>query len=375
MRVVLAIAATAALIGCASQSLEAERGAPTAPGDPSLGGAPTTPDNPKTEGPTTEFILFGGAVATCAALSCAQAERIYRRAAAGPWSAPSRSGFAFVEEREGVWLAHREGGGETSLGPTSFRSLGGWGTRTAFRIDVHVDTVTVDGITEEGMYFDVVSSGASAGTNPVVPTHGGATWSGAMAAVVTALGTERHGSLVTGDASVTLTEPPGAASISVDVAFTNVVSERTGAPLQEMRWTGLSPRRRRLRGARDRADRRARRPRPHRQRDPKRDLRGVPRRQPRGSGRGVQTGRAERRIRSEPQALIQVSPRSRADSFSSSDTVHCWIRSRKRGGPPAPGPIPALAVRRVPPVIPPTVRAPDSRRIPRNSHHPEAVPA
>ena len=144
-----------------------------------------------------------------------------------------------VEERRGGRLAHREGGRETPLGPTSFQSLAGWGIRTASRIDVHVDTVTVDDVTEEGMYFDLVSSGADAGTNPAVPTTGDATWSGAMAAVVTAPGTERHGALVTGDASVTLTGPAGPSPIMVDVAFTNVVSKRTGAPTEEMRWTAL----------------------------------------------------------------------------------------------------------------------------------------
>ena len=82
-----------------------------------------------------------------------------------------------------------------------------------------------------------ISSGAGTGTTPAAPASGSATWSGAMAAVVIQPGTALHGSLVTGDATLTLTGPE--APIAVDVEFSNIVNERTGVAMEPIRWTNL----------------------------------------------------------------------------------------------------------------------------------------
>ena len=225
IRSTLLIAIASALFGCAGGSLE-------------VGGSGTTPaGEPMPESTATEFHVFGGAVVSCAALSCAQPDRIYRRALSDPWSAPDRSGFDLVEERGGVWLGHTEGERTLERGPTSFRSLGGWGAHTAFRIDVHVDTTTSGGVTHEFLHYELLSSGAGTGTTPAAPASGSATWSGAMAAVVTQPGTAPYGSFVTGDATLTLTglEAP----IAVDVEFSNIVNERTGVAMEPIRWTNL----------------------------------------------------------------------------------------------------------------------------------------
>ena len=234
IRSTVLIAMTAALFGCAGGSLEVG-----GHGSTSAGGRGSTPaGEPVPNRASTGFHVFGGAVASCAALSCAQPDRIYRRAMSDPWSAPGRSGFELVEERGGVWLGHTEGERTHERGTTSFRSLGGWGTHTAFRIDVHVDTVTSGGVTEEFIHYELLSSGAGTGTNPVPPASGSATWSGAMAAVVTQPGSALHGSFVTGDATVTLTglEVP----IAVDVELGNIVRKRTGVAMEPIRWTNLT---------------------------------------------------------------------------------------------------------------------------------------
>lgn len=226
IRSTLLIAIAPALFGCAGGSLDAG------------GAGTTTAGEPVPESASTEFHVFGGAVGSCAALSCAQPDRIYRRAMSEPWSAPDRSGFALVEERGGVWLGHTEGERTLERGPTSFRSLGGWGVHTAFRIDVHVDTATIGDVTHEFLRYELRSSGAGTGTTPAAPAGGSASWSGAMAAVVTRPGTALHGSFVTGDATLTLTGPE--APIAVDVEFSNIVNERTGVAMEPIRWTSLT---------------------------------------------------------------------------------------------------------------------------------------
>lgn len=234
----LAALAAATIAGCAGGSLDAD-GPLDASGAGDAGGPRTTPPaETMPQSPSSEFHVFGGAVAACAALSCAQPDRIYRRAMSDPWSAPDRSGFELVEERGGVWLGHTEGERTLERGTTSFRSLGGWGSHTAIRIDVHVDTVIFGGVTEELIHYELLSSGAGTGTNPAPPAAGSATWSGAMTAVVIQPGTTLHGSFVFGDATLTLTALE--APIAVDVAFSNIVNERTGVAMETIRWTGLA---------------------------------------------------------------------------------------------------------------------------------------
>ena len=101
------------------------------------------------ESSDTEFFIFGGAVATCQALSCPQADRIYLRSSTAAASQADTSGFVFIGERNGVLLAEKEGQIQTRLGTTSFHSLGGWMSHTVFRLDVVVDAITYAGNSED----------------------------------------------------------------------------------------------------------------------------------------------------------------------------------------------------------------------------------
>ena len=188
------------------------------------------------ESSDTEFFIFGGAVATCQALSCPQADRIYLRSSTAAASQADTSGFVFIGERNGVLLAKKEGQIQTRLGTNSFHSLGGWMSHTVFRLDVVVDAVTYAGKPEDLVRYELFSTGDAMGTNPVPPPVGSAFWSGAMAGVVIPAGTELDGSFVSGDARITIPHFDSDAPPSVDIEFSNIVNERTGAGLRDMAW-------------------------------------------------------------------------------------------------------------------------------------------
>ena len=187
------------------------------------------------ESADTEIFSFGGAVATCQALSCTQAERIYVRSGR-PSAVPDTSGFAFTETRAGVSLAKKEGESRNNLGTTHYRSLAGWMEHSLF-------LVTVRETSAHGSTFvdhDVLSIGDSTGTNPVPPAVGSATWSGAMAGVVEPAASGGNVSFVDGDARITLPRVAAdPAAATVDVRFGNVVDRETGASLGDMAWDGV----------------------------------------------------------------------------------------------------------------------------------------
>ena len=195
-----------------------------------------------------EIFSFGGAVATCAALSCALAGNIYVSLGAARARSMNTTGFEFVEEREGVPLAVRDGHRETERQRVSFRSLAGWMRHSLFRVDRTVAEIPSKNYSEENdghqvpaletlVTYDLLSTGVSTGTGPTVT--GSASWSGAMAGVVTPSGGDEVLSLVTGDSRITIPAFNPKANPWVDIEFTNIVNEETGARLRDLTWEGV----------------------------------------------------------------------------------------------------------------------------------------
>ncbi|MCE2476152.1 MAG: hypothetical protein J4F47_11515 [Alphaproteobacteria bacterium] len=181
-----------------------------------------------------EVFSFGGAVATCQALSCPQAERIYFRH--GRTSAVAdTSGFEFTETRRGVSLAKKEGRLRHGIGSTHYRSLAGWMEHGLFLVTAREASVHGSTMVD----YEVLSIGDSSGTNPTAPATGSATWSGTMAGFVDPAASGDGGSFVDGDARITLPGLDAGAPATVDVLFSNVVDRKTGASRADMAWDGV----------------------------------------------------------------------------------------------------------------------------------------
>ena len=184
----------------------------------------------------TEIFSFGGAVATCQALSCPQAERIYVRR--GQTSAVAdTSGFEFSEMRRGVLLARKV----HTTGSTLHRSFAGWMEHGFFLVEVNetsaYGTTFVD--------YEVHSVGDSTGTNPAAPVAGSVTWSGAMAGLVESSASDNptvsdnDDFLVGGDARITLPRIAAGAPAIVNILFSNIVDGETGKSFADMAWEGV----------------------------------------------------------------------------------------------------------------------------------------
>ena len=191
-----------------------------------------------------EVFSFGGAVVTCQALSCPQAERIYVRRGRTAMVADT-SGFEFTETRRGVSLAKKEEKKEVrsrqGMGSTHYRSLAGWMERGLFLVttretSAHGST-TVD--------YEVLSIGDSSGTNPTAPVIGSATWSGTMTGFVESAASGDPaasgdgGSFLDGDARITLPGLDAGAPATVDVLFSNIVDRGDGTGRADMAWDGV----------------------------------------------------------------------------------------------------------------------------------------
>ena len=141
-----------------------------------------------------------------------------------------RQSYEAASARGGVSLAKARDSGET-FGSSSY---GGWLSHSFFH--VHVSTITTRDITTSRSWFpDAYSVGDTTGTNPT-PAMGGATWTGAMVGVDIS-DSPRLGNRVSGDAAIgidDLTLP------QVDVAFTSIRDEDTGAALSDMSWNDLA---------------------------------------------------------------------------------------------------------------------------------------
>ena len=135
------------------------------------------------------------------------------------------SGFDYRERRRGVPLAERTGVSNEEDEMTDHRALAGWMDYSLFVIATPP---------EHGTY-GAFSMGTTIGSNPDVVVDSSATWSGVMIG----LRISDPDVFVHGDALVTVSNPDGDAALVVDVEFTSITDEDTGAGLDDVSWAGL----------------------------------------------------------------------------------------------------------------------------------------
>ena len=144
------------------------------------------------------------------------------------------SDFAFLERRNGVSLAEKTVVA-ADTGRTSYRAFAGWMDHSLFLIET-----PRGGAAPRHPYYRAHAAGNVTGTDPNLAGGGTATWSGVMwGLLMTSPDLSEPDAFVQGDASVTVSSPRGNAGLMVDVEFTNIRHESTGAPLEDMRWDGL----------------------------------------------------------------------------------------------------------------------------------------
>ena len=112
---------------------------------------------------------------------------------------------------------------------TDHRFLAGWMDYSLFVIEPPL------GLSRRGDLYGAFSMGTTTGSNPDVLIGSTATWSGVMFG----LRVSDPDVLVHGDALVTVSDTDGDAELVVDVEFTNIQDEDTGAGLDDVSWNGL----------------------------------------------------------------------------------------------------------------------------------------
>ena len=184
---------------------------------------------------------FGGGVATCAALGCPVADAIHvDRPAAGDARHPSDdhrpdlSGFERLEPRRGIALASKVRPLIDERQRVTFhRAFGAWMDHGFFL----VETFTMQGDAGSSRYHTTWFGDASH-SGPLVSPGDTATWSGVMSGVEVSPSTG-SGAFVHGDSAVTVSGLAAGVEVSVDVAFTSIMNEDTGAGIGDMVWRGL----------------------------------------------------------------------------------------------------------------------------------------
>lgn len=177
-----------------------------------------------------ELFGFGGTVAVCLAIGCPVADAVHVDHVPRGHEQIDFSGFDFIERRRTVSLAtksQRSGMGDRLI---SRRTLGGWMEHGFFLLET----------TRAGRHavfsYRTYSRGNANPADPVVSVRG--TWSGVMAGVVASF-SDDDGAFVEGDATVTVAHPGGSGEPLVDVEFTSITREDTGAQVQNMTWENL----------------------------------------------------------------------------------------------------------------------------------------
>ncbi len=145
------------------------------------------------------------------------------------------SGFRFIERRRGVSLAERTqvsgGGGDA----TNYRALAGWIDHSFFLLKTPGIEIASEENRISANYYGAYSIGNAIDSNPDVLAGGAATWSGIMVGIRIA----EPDSFVKGDATITVFNPLGNSGLLVDVEFSNMKDEQTGANFNDVTWAGL----------------------------------------------------------------------------------------------------------------------------------------
>ena len=149
------------------------------------------------------------------------------------------SDFAFLERRNGVSLAEKTVVAD-GTGRPSYRAFAGWMDHSFFLIETPGGGMPPGGAVPGHPYYRAHFAGNVTGTDPNLAGGGTATWSGVMwGLLMTDPDLSEPDAFVQGDASVTVSSLRENADLMVDVAFTNIRHESTGARLEDMRWDGL----------------------------------------------------------------------------------------------------------------------------------------
>ena len=185
-------------------------------------------------------VSLGGGIATCQALGCPVADAIHvDRPAAGGVRHPSDdhrpdlSGFELLEPRRGIALASKARTVVEGQRSAFHRAFGAWMDHGFFL----VETFAMQGDVGSSHYHSTWFGDASH-SGPLTSQSDTATWSGVMSGVEASL-SSGPGAFVHGDSAVTVSGLAAGAGVSVDVAFTNIVNEDTGAGIGDMVWRGL----------------------------------------------------------------------------------------------------------------------------------------
>ena len=184
-------------------------------------------------------VSFGGGVATCAAEGCPVVDAIHvDRPAAGGARHPSDdhrpdlSGFEPLEPRRGIALASMARPVVEGQRSALHRAFSAWMDH-GFLL---VETFTIDG---DGLSrYHTTWFGDASHSGPLTSSGDTATWSGVMTGVE-ASPSGGSGAFVHGDSAITISGLASGVGVSVDVAFTNIVIEDTGAGVGDMVWQGL----------------------------------------------------------------------------------------------------------------------------------------
>ena len=143
--------------------------------------------------------------------------------------------FEFIERRRGVSLAQRRRVSGEGDETTSYRALAGWLDHSFFLVETPGREATPGEHPHYSRYFGAWSIGAAAESNPEVSTGGTATWSGIMSGVRIS----DPDNFIHGDATITVSNPPGIPDLLVDVEFSNITGERTEEDFDDVSWRGL----------------------------------------------------------------------------------------------------------------------------------------
>ena len=174
---------------------------------------------------------FGGAVVTCAAIGCPVPDAVHVDHVQRVHGRLDLSGFDFIERRRAVSLARKSQSSGVGDYFISQRTLGGWMDHSFFLVET----------THEGRYADfsyrTYSIGNTRSKDPAVSLNG--TWSGVMAGVVASF-SDDAGASVRGDATITVAHSGASREALVDVEFTEITREDTGARIKSMTWKNLA---------------------------------------------------------------------------------------------------------------------------------------
>lgn len=240
LRLAIAVSLLAALGGCGGGGVDRRVGADVDPGPGETTMAPETPTTAEVEGALNRLLKyaappemwsFGGAVVTCAAIGCPEPDAVHVDHVQRVHGRLDLSGFDFIERRRAVSLATKSQSSGEGHYFISQRTLGGWMDHSFFLVET----------THEGRHayfsYETRSIGNSTATDPAVSLS--ATWSGVMTGVIASF-SDDAGASVTGDAAVTVAYPGASREALVDVEFTGIAREDTGARIESMTWKDLA---------------------------------------------------------------------------------------------------------------------------------------